>query len=69
MGMATEVSYTRPFNLTGKPSLSVPSGLSPDGLPVGLQISGRSHEDATVLRVAHAFQQATSWHTMQAPIQ
>ena len=42
MGMATEVSYTRPFNLTGKPSLSVPAGLSPEGLPVGLQVSGRS---------------------------
>ena len=69
MGMATEVSYTRPFNLTGKPSLSVPCGLSPEGLPVGLQVSGRSHEDATVLRVAHAFQQATSWHTMHPPLE
>ena len=64
MGMATEVSYTRPFNLTGNPSLSVPCGFSPDGLPVGMQISGRLHEDATVLRVAHAYEQVTPWHTM-----
>ena len=64
MGMATEVSFTRPFNLTGNPSLSVPCGFSPDGLPVGMQISGRLHEDATVLRVAHAYEQVTPWHTM-----
>ena len=64
MGMATEVSFTRPFNLTGNPSLSVPCGFSPDGLPVGMQISGRLHEDATVLRVAHAYEQVTPWHIM-----
>jgi aspartyl-tRNA(Asn)/glutamyl-tRNA(Gln) amidotransferase subunit A len=46
--------YTYPFNLTQQPAASVPCGLSPDGLPVGLQIVGPRHADALVLRAARA---------------
>jgi aspartyl-tRNA(Asn)/glutamyl-tRNA(Gln) amidotransferase subunit A len=53
---------TRPFNVLGLPSISIPSGFSKSGLPIGLQITGPAHEDAVVLRFAHAFQQATDWH-------
>lgn len=53
---------TRPFNVLGLPSISIPCGFSKAGLPIGLQISGPAHEDALVLRFAHAFQQATDWH-------
>ena len=53
---------TRPFNVLGLPSISVPCGFSNAGLPIGLQITGSAHEDSLVLRFAHTFQQATDWH-------
>jgi aspartyl-tRNA(Asn)/glutamyl-tRNA(Gln) amidotransferase subunit A len=53
---------TRPFNLTGHPVISVPCGFTPSGMPVGLQIVGRAFDEAMVLRVAHAYEQATPWH-------
>lgn len=46
------------FDLTGQPAISVPCALSPEGLPIGLQIAGRMFEDAFVLGVAHAYEQA-----------
>jgi amidase len=48
---------TAPFDVTGHPATSVPAGLV-DGLPAGLMLIGRHYEDATCLRVAHAFEQA-----------
>jgi aspartyl-tRNA(Asn)/glutamyl-tRNA(Gln) amidotransferase subunit A len=53
---------TRPWNVTGHPALSVPCGFSRGGLPIGLQIVGRHFDDATVLRVGHAYQSMTDWH-------
>jgi len=50
---------TAPFDATGHPACTVPAGLA-EGLPVGMMIVGRQFEDATVLRVAHAFEQAVS---------
>jgi amidase len=47
------------ITLTGLPAISVPCGLTPGGLPVGLQIVGRHHRDLDVLKLAHAFEQAT----------
>ena len=60
--------YTRPFNLTGHPAASVPCGFTTDGLPIGLQIVGRPFDEATVLRVADAYQRLTDWHTRRAPL-
>jgi aspartyl-tRNA(Asn)/glutamyl-tRNA(Gln) amidotransferase subunit A len=57
------ISFTRPFNITGQPTISIPCGFSSLGLPIGLQLAGRPFEDAGVLRVAHAYEQATEWHT------
>jgi amidase len=51
---------TAPFNLTGHPSISIPCAKS-NGLPVGLMLTGRSFDDATVLAVAHAFEQQGDW--------
>jgi amidase len=51
---------TAPFDMTGHPSLSVPCGKS-NGLPVGLMLTGRHFDDATLLRVGHAFEQQMSW--------
>jgi aspartyl-tRNA(Asn)/glutamyl-tRNA(Gln) amidotransferase subunit A len=55
--------YTRPFNLNGFPAITVPCGFSDDGLPIGLQLVGRPFDEETVLRVAHAYEQATEWHS------
>ncbi len=54
---------TRVFSLSGHPSLSVPCGFDPDGLPLGLQLATRHFDEATLLRVAHAYEARTSWHT------
>lgn len=54
--------FTRFFNLAGTPAISVPCGFSAEGLPIGLQLGGRVGDEATVLRVAHAYEQHTSWH-------
>ena len=51
-----------PFNATHLPALSVPCGFTAAGLPIGLQIAGRPFDEATVLRVGHAYEQATEWH-------
>jgi aspartyl-tRNA(Asn)/glutamyl-tRNA(Gln) amidotransferase subunit A len=53
---------TRPINLTGLPTVSVPCGFTRNGLPIGMQITGRAGDEATVLRLAHAYEQATDWH-------
>ncbi len=47
---------TAPFDLTGQPAMSVPCGLTDEGLPVGLQLVGRMFDERTVLRAAHAFE-------------
>ena len=53
---------TRMLNLTGLPTISVPCGFTSKGLPVGMQITGRPGEEATILRLAHAYERATEWH-------
>lgn len=50
------VYYTYPFNLTGHPAASVCAGFSPEGMPVGLQIVGRSHREDLVVKAAAAFE-------------
>ena len=60
--------YTRPYNLTGFPAISVPCGFSGAGLPMALQLAGRPFDELTVLRAAHAYEQATEWHKRRPPI-
>jgi hypothetical protein len=60
-----ETAFTALWNLTGSPAVSVPMGLTADGLPLGLQLAARPGQDALVLRVAHAFQQDTGFHRAQ----
>jgi aspartyl-tRNA(Asn)/glutamyl-tRNA(Gln) amidotransferase subunit A len=54
-------SFSYPFNLTGQPAATVPAGLTPAGLPVGLQIVGRRFADLTVLQASAAFEAARPW--------
>jgi aspartyl-tRNA(Asn)/glutamyl-tRNA(Gln) amidotransferase subunit A len=60
--------FTRLFNLTGHPAIAVPSGFSGDGLPYSLQLVGRPFDEATILRLAHAYEGATEWHTRRPPL-
>ena len=60
--------YTRPYNINGFPAISVPCGFSDDGMPIGLQLAGRPFDELTVLRAAHAYEQANDWHTRRPPI-
>lgn len=55
-------AYVTPFNVNGSPAVSIPYGFSKAGLPMGLQIAGRPHEDGMVLGAAHWFQSKTDWH-------
>jgi len=55
--------FTIPGNLSGLPGLSIRAGFTMAGLPIGLQLVGRAFEEAVLFRVAHAYEQATSWHT------
>ena len=66
--LALMPSLTRPFNITGQPTISVPCGFTSDGMSIGMQLAGRNFEDAFVLKVAHAYEQATEWHTRRPPI-
>ncbi len=60
--------FSRAFNVTGQPAVSIPCGFTTDGMPIGLQLAGRPLEDGLVLRAAHAYQQATDWHTHRPPL-
>ena len=67
--MAGRLPYmrTNTFNLSSTPAVSVPCGFNSGTLPIGLQVAGRPGGDVMVLKVAHAYEQATSWHTMRPP--
>jgi Asp-tRNA(Asn)/Glu-tRNA(Gln) amidotransferase A subunit family amidase len=50
------------WNVTGQPVLALPNGFGRRGLPLGMQILGRPFEESTILRIGHAYEQATEWH-------
>jgi aspartyl-tRNA(Asn)/glutamyl-tRNA(Gln) amidotransferase subunit A len=58
--------FTIPVNLAGTCGISVPAGFSRDNLPIGLQLIGKPFGEETILRAAHAFEQATEWHKRKA---
>ena len=61
-------SYVTGYPLAALPAISVPCGFTSSNLPAGMQLGGRAFEEATLLRVAHAYEQATPWHTRRPPI-
>jgi len=65
LAMYLEDVFTLPANLAGVPGLAFPVGFDQHGLPVGMQLMASHYNETTLLRTAHAYQQATSWHTCQ----
>jgi len=63
-----DLRNTAPFNINGLPSISIPCGFTRAGLPIGLQITGPPGGETAVFQLAHAFEQATEWHTRRPPI-
>lgn len=59
--------HTPVFNATGHPSIAIPIGYDESSLPLSLQLTGSYFDEATVLRAAHTYQQATTWHLDLAP--
>ena len=60
--------FSYPFNLTQQPAASVPCGFTKSGLPAGLHIIGRMFDDRTVLRAAHAYENAAGWTSRRPPL-
>jgi len=63
LAMYLEDVFTLPANLAGVPGLAFPVGFDGNGLPVGMQLMGRHFNEAGLFKLAHAYQQATDWHT------
>jgi len=60
--------FTISVNLAGIPGISIPCGFTKGGLPIGLQLLGRHFDEASVLRAAYAYEQATEWHKKRAKL-
>ncbi len=60
--------FTISVNLAGLPALSLPCGLSGEGLPIGLQIIGKHFDEETLLKVAYRYEQSTDWHKRRPPL-
>jgi len=61
-------AYTGCYALTALPAISIPGGFTHDNLPIGLQLGAAPFAEALLLGVAHAYEQATPWHTRRAPL-
>ena len=59
--------FTAPFDYNGAPTLSVPCGMSKDGLPLSLQFVGRHLSEPLLIQAGHVYEQATEWHTLHPP--
>ena len=60
--------YTVPYDYNGAPTISLPCGLSGDGLPLSLQFVGKALSEPLLCRIGHAYEQATDWHNLHPPI-
>jgi aspartyl-tRNA(Asn)/glutamyl-tRNA(Gln) amidotransferase subunit A len=66
--LAGATRFSRAFNLTGSPAMSVPCGFTADGLPIGLQLVGGMFDEVALLKAGHAYEQATEWHLRRPPL-
>ena len=61
--------FTIPMDVAGVPAICLPSGFSPDGLPYSIQFSGQRLSEPTLCRIAHAYEEATGWHTRHPKVE
>lgn len=66
--VAERLRYTAPFDLSGHPTLTLPGGMTGEGVPTGFQIVGRAFDEAGILAAGHAYQQQTDWHLRRPPL-
>lgn len=66
--MMADAVYMFPFNISGQPAMSVPMHWTSEGVPVGVQLVGRNHDEATLLRVAAQLEEAQPWRHKRPPI-
>lgn len=67
-GVDDLLRFTAPFDMSGSPTITLPGGFTPEGLPVGFQLAGRHLDEALLLRAGHAFQRVTDWHLRRPPV-
>jgi amidase len=66
--VAARLRFTAPFDMSGHPTLTLPGGMTKEGVPVGFQIVSRAFDEAQILAAGHAYQQATDWHLKRPPL-
>jgi amidase len=67
--VAARLRYTAPFDMSGQPTLTLPGGMTADGMPTGFQIVGHAFDEAGILAAGHAYQQLSDWHLKRPPLQ
>jgi amidase len=68
LGLVRAYPFALEWNLTGQPSISVPAGMSGDGLPIGMQLVGRHNEEATLLGLAAQLEAELRWTDRRPPL-
>jgi len=66
--MMADAIYMFPFNVSGQPAMSVPMHMTPDGIPVGVQLVGRNNDEATLIQVAAQLELAKPWKDLRPPV-
>jgi aspartyl-tRNA(Asn)/glutamyl-tRNA(Gln) amidotransferase subunit A len=61
--------FTISINLAGLPALSLPCGFDAGSMPIGMQIIGKPFDEATILRIAYNYEQATEWHKRKPAVE
>ena len=65
--VAERLRFTAPFDLSGHPTLTLPGGMTADGVPVGFQIVGKAFDEGAILAAGHSYQRETDWHARRPP--
>ena len=66
--VAVSGRFATPYSLSGFPTLSLPCGVSPNGMPLSLQLVGHPLAESLLCRVGHTYEQATDWHRRHPPV-